>query len=109
MRQQEERAMKGNAMKSIIQNEKECYICGTKNNLERHHVIHGHGLRPLADKYGLTVWLCQGHHRGDMNGNGFAVHFNSGMDLRLKRIAQRAFCERYPDKDFLEIFGKNYL
>jgi hypothetical protein len=101
--------MKGNAMKSIIQNEKECYICGAKNCLENHHVIHGHGLRPLADKYGLTVWLCEAHHRGSFGGKEYAVHFNREMDLRLKKTAQRAFSARYPDKDFLTIFGKNYL
>lgn len=96
-------------MKSIMQDEKECYICRTTLNLERHHCIHGRGYRPLADKYGLTVYLCQRHHRGDISGNTYAVHHNEVFDTKLKQEAQKAFIARYPDKDFLKIFGKNYL
>lgn len=96
-------------MKSIIQTEKECFICRNTQRLENHHCIHGRGLRPLADKYGLTVWLCPRHHRGDINGNQYAVHFNRVLDLKLKQVAQRAFMEKWPDKDFRAIFGKNFL
>jgi len=96
-------------MKSIIQAEKECFICKTTLYLENHHCIHGRGLRPLADKYGLTVWLCPRHHRGDASGNQYAVHFNRVFDLKLKQTAQKAFMEKWPDKDFLKIFGKNYI
>lgn len=96
-------------MKSIIQNDKECFVCKSTFGLENHHCIYGHGLRPLADKYGLTVWLCARHHRGDGAGNKFAVHTNKILDQKIKQTAQRAFAQRYPDKDFREIFGKNYL
>lgn len=44
--------------KSILQSEKECFMCGTVLNLERHHVIFGTAGRKISDKLGLTVWLC---------------------------------------------------
>ena len=96
-------------MKSIIQTEKECFICRNTLGLANHHCIYGRGLRPLADKYGLTVWLCQRHHTGDINGKQFAVHHNKVFDLKLKQTAQKAFMAKWPDKDFKAIFGKNYL
>lgn len=96
-------------MKSIIQDEKECFICRNTLGLENHHVIYGRGLRPLSDKYGLTVWLCQRHHRGDISGNKYAVHFNKVIDQKLKQIAQKAFMAKWPEKDFKAIFGKSYI
>lgn len=35
-------------MKSIIQKEKECYLCGTTKGLENHHCVHG--MNTEADK-----------------------------------------------------------
>jgi hypothetical protein len=37
------------------------------------------------------------------------VHFNTELDKKLKAYTQRCFKEVYPDKDFLKIFGKNYI
>lgn len=96
-------------MRSIIQQEEECFVCKTTYQLERHHCIYGRGLRPLSDKYGLTVWLCARHHRGAFGNADAAVHFNKALDLKIKQIAQRAFEARYPEKSFLQVFGKNYL
>lgn len=96
-------------MKSIIQDEKECYICRTTYGLEDHHIIHGTGNRKLSEKYGLKVWLCRRHHTGDITGREYAVHFNRAFDLKLKQVAQAAFNDRYPDEDFLTVFGRNYL
>jgi glutamyl/glutaminyl-tRNA synthetase len=39
-------------MKSVIQFEKECYICGRTTNLHVHHLLHGTANRKLSDKYG---------------------------------------------------------
>lgn len=41
--------------KSVLQDEKKCFLCGTTLNLERHHVLHGTAMRRIADKLGLTV------------------------------------------------------
>lgn len=92
-------------MKSIITaNENECFVCHTSRFLERHHIVFGTANRRLSEKYGLVVSLCPYCHRGR-----FGVHHNKDLDLKLKRIAQEAFTEEYPDLSFEQIFGRNYL
>ena len=92
-------------MKSIMQDKKECYFCGSQIYLESHHCILGKN-RHNAEKYGLKVWLCFEHHRGT---NGVHGKYGNVLQNRLKMEAQRKFVETYPDKDFLEIFKINYL
>lgn len=92
-------------MKSIIQTEKECYVCHTTCNLQDHHIIYGTANRKQSEKYGLKVWLCQEHHTGNTG-----VHFNKTLDLHLKKLAQEKFNAVYgANKSFLEVFGKNYI
>ena len=90
-------------MKGIIQNSKGCYFCGA-TQVEEHHIFGGSGRRKLSEKYGLKVWLCPEHHRGN---NG--AHLNWAIDYVLKCAGQRAFQEKYPELDFIKIFGRNYL
>lgn len=90
-------------MKSIIQQEKECFICKSLS-VEEHHIF-GASNRKLSEKYGLKVYLCHDHHNEPPNG----VHFNKDFMLYMHQLGQRAFNENYPDKDFKSIFGKNYL
>lgn len=73
----------GRMRKSILQDRKECFCCGTTLNLERHHVIHGTAGRKIADRLGLTIWLCAEHHRG-----AYSPHQRRDVDLRYKRFAQ---------------------
>jgi hypothetical protein len=92
-------------MKSIIQTEKECYVCKTTRQLQLHHVYRG-GYRKIADKLGMTVFLCLHHHTGSNE----AVHNNKALDLHLKRLGQRKYEEVYGSReDFIETFGRNYL
>lgn len=92
-------------MKSIIQKEKECYICGTTSNLQEHHCLYGTANRKKAEELGLKVWLCREHHTGDSG-----AHFDKGMDLFLKRLAQMHFEGRYGSRElFIQVFGKSYL
>ena len=89
-------------MQSIIQTDKECLLC--KNvNVECHHVFGGTANRELSDKYGLTVWLCPEHHRGNSG-----VHNYREVDLAVKRFAQKKAIEYYgwSEADFRNIFGK---
>ena len=50
--------------KSILQSDKECYLCRrfynlrTTRGLEEHHILFGRGRRELSERYGLKVWLC---------------------------------------------------
>lgn len=93
-------------MKSIIQKEKECFICKTCLDLQLHHVIFGSANRKLADEDGLTVYLCLSHHTGALG-----VHHIRELDLELKRIAERAWMDHYgkTKEEFIRRFGKSYL
>lgn len=90
--------------KSIISNDSYCLICGTTQNLHKHHIFYGTGLRKLSEQYGCWCYLCAKHH--NMSNEG--VHFNKDLDNGLKQLTQKKFEETYPDKDFLKIFGRNY-
>lgn len=90
-------------MKSIIQEEKECFVCHSQRFLEVHHCLHGTANRKMADKFGLTVYLCPYCHRGK-----YGVHHNADLDNKLKVIAQKAFEEHFPDLEFIDFFGRNY-
>ena len=93
-------------MKSIIQDEKECFITHDTNNLHYHHIIPGVNSRKLCDKYGLTVWLRADWH----NMANYGVHYNPKLDLQLKQLAQTKWEERFGSReDFRRIFGKSYL
>lgn len=92
-------------MKSIIQSNKECYVCKTTFGLHDHHIIFGTANRKKSEQYGLKVWLCQEHHTGQTG-----VHFNKALDLKLKKIAQRNFEMIHGSREqFLREFGKNFL
>lgn len=94
-------------MKSIIvPNLDYCFICGTHQNIEVHHCIHGTWGRKLSTKYHLVVGLCPDHHRGT---NG--VHGKNGheLDMMLKQEAQMCFEEKYSREKWMEVFGRNYL
>ena len=91
-------------MKSIIQNEKFCYVCGTTYQLEEHHIFFGTANRKQSELHGLKVWLCAEHHRGDSG-----VHFNKALDTELKQMAQAEFEKTYTREEFIREFGKSYL
>ena len=95
----------GKAKKSILVPDMEtCMVCG-RPNAECHHVIFGNSNRKWSDKYGLVVPLCHEHHRG----SDLSPHFNKDFDLKLKQYAQERFQEEYPNLNFREIFGKNFI
>lgn len=93
-------------MKSIIQKEKECYICGTNVWLEEHHVFGGAN-RKISEKYGLKIWLCHRHHNEVPDG----IHFDKWLRNRVKEDTQKLFMKYYKKtkEEFREIFGKSYL
>ena len=59
----------------------------TSYGLEKHHVMHGVANRKIAEKYGLTVYLCEKDHRTGAE----AVHKSRETDLKLIRAGQRRF------------------
>ena len=98
---------------SIMQ-EKEnrrCYLCmllekdyRIHSYLEEHHVLFG-DFHMLSDWYGLRVNLCLRHHREGPE----AVHNNKENAEILMKMAQQVFMEEFPELDWMEIVGKNYL
>ena len=95
--------------KSIIQTgESVCFFCGRPTNLEKHHAIHGRGLRKLADEDGLWVWLCVPHHH---NLHDMPSHPH---DDELKALAQKAWIKAtmkqmgVPEMIARELFRKRY-
>lgn len=94
-------------MKSILQKNKECYICGRTNNLHEHHVIHGTANRKKSEEQGLKVWLCVDHHTGTEG-----VHTHKELDNKLKQKAELEWLLydwNRSIQDFYNIFGINYL
>lgn len=100
-------------MKSIMHDKEDgtCYLCmllhndyQRRANLEEHHVFMGPSRRN-SEKYGLKVYLCNQHHTNSKE----AVHVSYEVCRILQSAGQQAFMKKYPDKDFMKIFGKNYL
>lgn len=94
--------------KSILQIDKECYLCRKRYNLrttrglEEHHILFGRGRRELSERYGLKVWLCHNHH----NEPPLGVHFDPAARRELEQAAQFAFDELHGPGSFAEVFGE---
>ena len=91
-------------MKSIIQDEKECWVCGTTLNLHTHHIFYGPN-RKNSERLGLKIYLCARHH--NMSNEG--VHFDSELDDKIKIMAQKKFEETHTREEFMSIMGRNYI
>ena len=93
--------------KSILQDEKVCYISGQTNNLHRHHIYFGTGLRQISEKHGFWVYLAGWLHNQSNDG----VHGKNGreLDLMLKQHAQRKYEETHSREEFMKLIGRNYL
>lgn len=95
--------------KSIIQQDSYyCFIHKHFLNLEvpavhEHHCIHGNANRKLADKDGLTVFLCLSCHS--------ALHDKGIFDLELQQLAEKMWLEHYRKTvdEWISRYGKNYL
>lgn len=92
-------------MKSIVQTNKWCYYCGIANNLEEHHIFFGTANRKLSEKFGLKVWLCPEHHRGNTGVHGN----NKALDKKIKQLGQQIFEETHTKEEFIKLFGRNYI
>ena len=92
-------------MKSIIQNERVCYITGRGDHHEEHHVWGGAN-RKNSEKYGLKIYLTAEMHRGKDG-----IHQNRELSDRVKAEVQQLAMEHYgwDVVDFRLIFGKSYI
>ena len=95
----------GQIMRSILNNKRECFVCRTPLNLHKHHIYEG-ARRSKSEQYGCWVYLCARHH--NMSDEG--VHFNRDLDLKIKRICQKAWQKHYnkTEDEFRAIFGRSY-
>lgn len=93
--------------KSILQTERECFMCGSHHWLEEHHIFSGNPNRKLSERYGLKVYLCHNHH----NEPPYGIHFNKENREKLQKIAQQKAMQHYgwSVDEFRMVFGKNYL
>lgn len=92
-------------MKTVLQENKECYVCKGIYAIHDHHIFYGTANRKISEKYGMKVWLCAEHHTGSQG-----VHFNKDFDMYLKQYAQRYFEKHIGSRDdFRRLFGKSYL
>ena len=85
-----------------MQTKKECYITGSRIQLDKHHCLHGTANRKIADDYGLWVWLRHDVH--------MRLHdSDKALDRELEKEAQIAFEKKYSREKFIELFGRSYL
>ena len=95
------------AQKIIMQDVRECWVCGCVSSLESHHCFQGAN-RSKSEKYGLKVWLCNRHHNQNIPGDP-GIHFNPQLRRSLQQEAQRKFEEEYSRETFFLEFGRSYL
>lgn len=88
-------------MPSLLQDEKACYVTGSRQRLDCHHVYHG-PRRKAADRWGCWVWLRHDVHMALHSGD-------ADLDRRLKRECQERFEEIWGHEKFMEVFGKSYI
>lgn len=94
--------------KSIISNERQCYLCGKTVNLEKHHIFGGVANRKISERLGLWVYLCQDFETGCHRGTDGA-QYDKEKNLRLKQDAQRAYERTHSRGEWMKLIGKNYL
>lgn len=77
-----------------------CYICGSYQGIQVHHMLHG-SMRAKADKYGLTCHLYYICHT--------LLHDTGLHDKELQQEAQRIFEKNHTREEFIREFGKSFL
>lgn len=90
--------------KSIMSDERRCYVTGAEIGLDVHHVIHG-PLRSMADKNGLWCYLRHDIH---MKLHDHARGFED-LDSLLKRECQTKFEEQHTRDEWMLLVHRNYL
>lgn len=94
-------------MKSIVEREPavQCFLCGARGPLEKHHIFGGNPNRKWSEQYGLTVHLCRTCHRD----NKMGVHGNAKIAEKLHKLGEAAFEREHSRQKFYNIFKRYYL
>lgn len=91
-------------MKSILQHEKVCYLCGRRNGLELHHIFAGVANRRISQANGLVCYLCHECHTGTEG-----AQYDKEKNLYLKQMAQMAFEQTHTHEAWMRLIRKNYI
>lgn len=91
-------------MKSIVQTDKSCFLCGRECLLERHHIFAGTANRRISEREGLWVWLCHDCHTGT---NG--AQYEADTNRYLKQEAQMAYEQTHTHDEWMRLIRKNYI
>lgn len=93
--------------KSILTNDKKCFVTGRTDNLHKHHIYFGAGNRQVSEDNGFWVYLTGAAH----NQSDYGVHGKNGhdLDLKLKRICQREYEKTHTREEFISLIGRNFL
>lgn len=89
-----------------MQTDKECYITGQTQGLDKHHIYPGAN-RKVSEEYGFFVWLKHDLHNGN-NPNAVHNNPNTGYDKMLKIKCQEVFEQTHSRAEFMALIGKNY-
>ena len=98
-------------MKSILTEYTDyCLFCG-RPTTATHHLLFGRGIRPLADRDGLTIPICDGCH--NMGDKLERIHDNPMAEKMSKIIGQLAYEKRkvyegMTEEQARESFRKRY-
>lgn len=87
-----------------MQTEKQCFITGSKHNLDKHHqhVYHGSANRKIADKNGFWCYLRHDIH--------MRLHDqDKDLDRFLEEECQKEFEKTHTRDEFRKLIGKSYL
>lgn len=100
--------------KSILQDEKCCFITGKYTGLHKHHIYNSSN-RPISEKMGFFVWLTPELHNLSNEG----VHSNKPFDMTLRKMCQRVYEDNLIHDEgytreaarekFMSLIGRNYL
>lgn len=71
------------------------------------HEIFGGRNRTNSIKYGLVIPLCAQRHHNQTEKKG--IHFDEILKREWHKKGQTKFNEVYPDLNFIDIFGRNYI
>lgn len=93
-------------MKSVIQDEKVCYITGSTFGLHDHHV-YGGSYHNASERYGLKIWLRADWHVG----TNYCIHKDKHLRERIQREVQLKAMEIYhwTLEDWIEKIGRSFL
>jgi len=92
-------------VKSILQDERECYITGCTTMLVKHHIYQGHGLRRISEDNGFWIWVRSDIHTGSNK----SIHGNQELNMCLRKTCQRKFEQTHSRDEFMKLIGFNYL